>query len=101
MPSMWHCSGGDTLTEFDPFRELVSWVEGGHAPYRVIATGRDDAGNVVRTRPVFPYPLRAKYDGSGSIDDAANFVAAPGFGFRDRIRWAGEDLYYRPGPVAP
>jgi feruloyl esterase len=101
VPSMWHCAGGDTLTEFDPFRELVSWVEGGRAPFRIIASGRDQAGNVVRTRPVFPYPLRAKYDGSGSVDDAANFVAATGFGFQDRIRWAGEDLHYRPGPVAP
>jgi feruloyl esterase len=101
VPSMWHCSGGDTLTEFDPFRSLVSWVEGGHAPYRLVATGKDRSGNVLRTRPVFPYPLRAKYTGSGSVDDAANFVAAPGFGFSDRIRWAGEDLYYRPGPVAP
>ena len=100
VPSMWHCAGGDTLTEFDPFRALVSWVEGGRAPSRIIAEGRDSEGDVVRTRPVFPYPLRAKYDGSGSVDDAANFVAAPGFGFRDRIRWAGEDLY-RSGPVAP
>jgi feruloyl esterase len=98
---MWHCSGGDTLTEFDPIRSLVSWVEGGHAPYRLTATGKDRDGKVLRTRPVFPYPLRAKYTGSGSVDDAANFVAAPGFGFSDRIRWAGEDLYYRPGPVAP
>lgn len=100
VPSMWHCDGGDTLTGFDPFRALVSWVEGGRAPDRIIAEGRDQDGDVVRTRPVFPYPLRAKYDGSGSVDDAANFVPAPGFGFRDRIRWAGEDLY-RSGPVAP
>ncbi|WP_394615779.1 tannase/feruloyl esterase family alpha/beta hydrolase [Lentzea sp. JNUCC 0626] len=100
VPSMWHCAGGDTLTDFDPFRALVSWVEGGQVPNKIIATGRDEAGNVVRTRPVFPYPLRAKYTGSGSIDDAKNFVAAPGFGFDDRIRWAGEDLY-RSGPVAP
>ncbi|MDX8054770.1 tannase/feruloyl esterase family alpha/beta hydrolase [Lentzea sp. BCCO 10_0798] len=100
VPSMWHCAGGDTLTAFDPFRALVSWVEGGRAPSRIIAEGRDPDGNVVRTRPVFPYPMRARYDGSGSVDDAANFVAAPGFGFQDRIRWAGEDLY-RSGPVAP
>jgi hypothetical protein len=100
VPSMWHCDGGDTLTDFNPLRALVAWVEGGPAPHRIIAEGRDDAGAVVRTRPVYPYPLRAKYDGSGSIDDAANFVAAPGFGFDDRIRWAGEDLY-RSGPVAP
>ncbi|MCG8921486.1 tannase/feruloyl esterase family alpha/beta hydrolase [Lentzea sp. CC55] len=101
VPSMWHCGGGDTLTDFDPFAALVSWVEGGTAPSRILAVGRDDDGNVVRTRPVFPYPLRARYDGSGSVDDASNFVAAPGFGFADRIRWAGEDLYHRPGPVAP
>lgn len=28
-----------------------------------------------RTRPVFPYPLTAKYTGTGSVDDARNFVA--------------------------
>ncbi len=100
VPSMWHCQGGDTLTEFDPLRELVSWVEGGSAPDKVIATGRAADGTVTRTRPVFPYPLRARYDGTGSIDDAANFVAAPGLRFQDRIRWAGEGLY-RSGPVAP
>ena len=36
---------------------------------------------------------------TGSVDDAANFV--PALGHVDgRIRWAGEDLYHRPGPVA-
>ncbi|WP_112268856.1 tannase/feruloyl esterase family alpha/beta hydrolase [Lentzea terrae] len=99
VPSISHCAGGDTLTTFDPLPELVKWVEGGAAPSKVIASGRSADGP--RTRPVFPYPLRAQYDGSGSVDDAANFVAAPGFGFVDRIRWAGEDLYHRPGPVAP
>ncbi len=101
VPSMWHCDGGDTLTGFDPFRSLVSWVEGGQAPFRVLAVGRDQDGNVVRTRPVFPYPLRARYDGSGSVDDASNFGPAPGFGFSDRIRWAGEYQHHLPGPVAP
>lgn len=100
VPSLHHCSLGDKLTNFDPFRELVSWVEGGRAPEKVIAYGYDEDGNLARTRPVFPYPLRAKYDGTGSVDDAANFAPAPGFRFDDRIRWAGEQLY-RPGPVAP
>jgi hypothetical protein len=41
------------------------------------------------------------YDGSGGIDDAANFVPAPPkVRTDDRIHWAGEDLYDRPGPVA-
>jgi feruloyl esterase len=30
-------------------------------------------GKVVRTRPLCAYPEVAKYKGSGSIDDAANF----------------------------
>jgi feruloyl esterase len=28
---------------------------------------------VVRTRPLCPYPQVARYSGQGSIDDAANF----------------------------
>lgn len=31
-------------------------------------------GVVDRSRPLCPYPERAVYLGSGSIDDAANFV---------------------------
>jgi feruloyl esterase len=28
----------------------------------------------MRTRPLCPYPTVARYDGSGSIDDDANFT---------------------------
>lgn len=102
VPTMYHCFTGSKLGEFDPLRETVAWVERGQAPHRVIATGRDEQGNVLRTRPVFPYPLRARYDGSGSVDDAANFVPArplvpPG---NDTIDWAGTYLHHIPGPVA-
>ena len=31
-------------------------------------------GTVVRTRPLCPYPQVARYAGSGSPDDAANFA---------------------------
>ncbi|MBI2150788.1 MAG: tannase/feruloyl esterase family alpha/beta hydrolase, partial [Acidobacteria bacterium] len=31
-------------------------------------------GTVVRTRPLCPYPRAAAYRGSGSTDDARNFV---------------------------
>jgi len=31
-------------------------------------------GKLVRTRPLCPYPQVARYSGSGSSDDAANFV---------------------------
>jgi hypothetical protein len=101
VPSLYHCGGGTTLTEFDPLKELVAWVERGTTPTKVTATGRDTAGNVTRTRPVFTYPQRAVYDGSGSVDDAANFrPAPPSSPPRDVVDWAGNGLYAIPGPVA-
>lgn len=99
VPTMYHCAlGSYKLNTVDPFPALVDWVEHDTAPTRLIASQQSN-GQVLRTRPVFPYPLRARYDGTGSIDDAANF--GPALGHVDgRIRWAGEDLYHRPGPVA-
>ncbi|MGW4113236.1 tannase/feruloyl esterase family alpha/beta hydrolase [Actinosynnema sp. NPDC004786] len=102
VPGLHHCGGGDRLTGVDPIRDLLAWVEDGVAPDRIIATGRDAGGRVVRTRPVFPYPLTARYDGTGSVDDAANFVAAPPAGpTRDSVDWLGVTLHREPGPVAP
>jgi hypothetical protein len=54
---------------------IVRWVEDGQAPERIVGELRDSSGNVVRTRPFFPYPQAAAYKGSGSTDDAANFIA--------------------------
>lgn len=54
---------------------IVRWVEEGQAPDKLIAERRDSSGKVTRTRPLFPYPRVAKYKGSGSTDDAENFVA--------------------------
>jgi len=56
---------------FYPLTPLERWVEQGQAPERIIATG----GVVpTRTRPLCPYPKVARYNGRGSIDDAANFT---------------------------
>ncbi|MEO7145804.1 MAG: tannase/feruloyl esterase family alpha/beta hydrolase [Bryobacteraceae bacterium] len=52
-------------------------MEQGAAPVRLVAANVVQ-GKPVRTRPLCPYPQAAKYKGSGSIDDAANFdCAAP------------------------
>jgi len=55
----------------------------------LIASYFNDAGDtIVRTRPVFPYPKVARYDGSGSIDDTSNFVAAdPPVAHDGDVRW--------------
>jgi feruloyl esterase len=72
VPGMGHCGGGHGPNEFDMLEVLEQWRELGHAPAAVVAAQRQN-GEIVRTRPLCPYPQVAKYDGSGSIDEAANF----------------------------
>ena len=39
----------------------------------IIATKFDGAGNLTLSRPVCAYPAEAVYNGSGNVNDAANF----------------------------
>ncbi|MDH3682087.1 MAG: tannase/feruloyl esterase family alpha/beta hydrolase [Acidimicrobiia bacterium] len=75
LPGMSHCGGGPGPSVVDFLTPLENWVEHGIAPDQVIASRFAGDGTVDRTRPVFPYPLVARYDGTGSTDDATNFVA--------------------------
>jgi feruloyl esterase len=70
-PGMTHCAGGLSLDTFDPLAALVDWVENGHAPERLVASGAAFPG---RTRPLCPYPEQSRYVGEGSIEDARNFA---------------------------
>ncbi|HEV2202625.1 MAG TPA: tannase/feruloyl esterase family alpha/beta hydrolase [Bryobacteraceae bacterium] len=72
-PGMGHCRGGEGPDTFDKVGALEQWFEQGKAPDKLIASHSTD-GKVDRTRPLCPYPQVAKYKGSGSIDEAANFV---------------------------
>jgi feruloyl esterase len=72
VPGMEHCGGGVGPNQFDYVTTMEQWVEQGKAPTEMIATHLT-AGKADRTRPLCAYPLQAKYKGSGSIDDAANF----------------------------
>lgn len=74
-PGMAHCAGGEGPSDFDKLRALEQWVEQGQAPDRILASHRSN-GTVDRTRPLCPYPQVARYTGTGSIDEAANFVCA-------------------------
>ncbi len=88
VPGMQHCGGGpgpDTfgatpaVGQSDPQHSmslaLENWVEHGSMPGKIIAT-KYAVGHAVRTRPLCPYPQVARYSGSGSTDDAANFTCA-------------------------
>jgi hypothetical protein len=87
-PGVAHCGGGDGPNTFDVLTPVMAWAESGKPPGKVVAS------NATRSRPVYPYPAVARYDGSGSTDDAANFVpftprTEPGPGYH----WIGERLY--------
>ena len=108
-PGGYHCGGGKGPFDVDLLSPIMAWVERGDAPYKLIASHtagpngppppRPDAqrGKPDRTRPVFPYPLVAVYTGTGSIDDAANFVPRmPANNLPDHFDWLGSS-FFRPG----
>lgn len=76
VPGMQHCGGGPGPAKFDMVTPLEQWVEHGTAPDRVLASHVTATGAVDRTRPLCPYPMEAQWNGTGSTDDAQNFVCA-------------------------
>ena len=77
VPGMAHCSGGPATDTYDALQAMVDWVEKGVAPDAIAA--RATATNAYfpnRTRPLCAYPKFAKYKGTGSLEDAANFSCA-------------------------
>ncbi|MBS0455168.1 MAG: tannase/feruloyl esterase family alpha/beta hydrolase [Proteobacteria bacterium] len=89
VPGMNHSSGGIATDQYDALDALVNWVEKGVAPDRIVASARGagnagGANNEVpaswasdRTRPLCPYPLVARYNGSGDSERAQNFSCKP------------------------
>ena len=77
-PGVAHCAGGVGPQPQGMFDALVNWVERGRAPDQILAA-KSIAG-LTQTRPLCPYPAFARWTGSGSTDDAANFVCRTSFG---------------------
>ena len=71
-PGMAHCGGGVGPDRHDSMTAVIDWVEKGKRPDSMLASRVVD-DQVVRTRPLCPYPQVARYSGEGSIDEAANF----------------------------
>jgi len=72
IPGMFHCWGGTNVDRFDGMTALINWVERGVAPDAILA-GREEEGELVRTRPVCAYPDVAVYRGTGDPNSAENF----------------------------
>ena len=73
VPGMGHCGGGEGPNTFDMVTPLEQWVERKQAPENIVASHKTD-GKVDRTRPLCPYPQVARYTGTGSSDEATNFM---------------------------
>jgi feruloyl esterase len=72
VPGMAHCGGGDGTSSFDMVAAIDTWVATKTAPSTIPAS--KTGGPVPRTRPLCAYPAVATYKGTGSTDEAANFV---------------------------
>ena len=92
-PGVEHCNGGPGPNSFGQtghptavgpkfglFDALEDWVEKDVPAGDVVATKYAPAPpgvyKVVMTRPLCPYPMVAKYKGTGNTSDAANFVCS-------------------------
>src|SRR2546427_4979961 len=73
MPGVLHCAGGAGPDKVDWPAAIDAWVDGGKAPDRIVAR-KVLNGETKRTRPLCAYPQRAVYKGSGSTDEAENFI---------------------------
>lgn len=78
VPGMNHCSGGAGAFAIDYLSHLEAWVEKGEVPDKMIGAHLEGDKSFSKkakfTRPIFPYPVRAKYKGSGDPNDAENFI---------------------------
>ncbi len=72
IPGMGHVTGvfNARISSLD---YLEAWVEKGQAPGELVATDVNSETQG-RTRPVCHYPEWPRYRGSGSMDEADNFV---------------------------
>jgi len=81
-PGMSHCLAGPGPNVIDALGTLDKWRQGGPAPETMIATKYDNdlfgylgfPAKPVRTRPLCAFPKVARWIGTGSTDDAANFT---------------------------
>lgn len=76
-PGVGHCAGGAGPNPVGTFDAVVNWVENGVAPDTLLAS-RTLPGGAIRTRPLCAFPKTAMWTGTGSTDDAANFVCMDG-----------------------
>jgi feruloyl esterase len=100
IPGVYHCNlyGGPNFTQEDFLTPMMNWVEDGARPDKIVVEFTKDAhsSDVIRSRPLFPYPAEVAYT-SGDPGSASSYERSePAETFNDRLAWLGID-HYRPG----
>jgi Tannase and feruloyl esterase len=85
LPGVDHCWGGEGASVVDFLSYMEAWIEKNQAPDIMMSAhvkaGTDvidwpsDPAAIGFTRPVYPYPLQAKYKGTGDPNKAENYRA--------------------------
>jgi feruloyl esterase len=87
IPGRSHCGGGVGAAAIDALGAMEQWVEQGQAPDMIVGAHVDsesrrdflhlplNMSSAQFTRPHFPYPLQARYKGTGDTSDYRNFMA--------------------------
>ncbi len=73
MPGVLHCGGGQGPSQVNMLAVIRDWVEKGIVPGRLVLT-RQEQGRTVMTRPVYPWPQEAVWDGKGDPNVESSFV---------------------------
>ena len=119
LPGVYHCGKGEGPSAIDLLTPMMDWVENDRAPDAIMTQTAVGAGNgfgqppsaskndkvkapaasaPMRSRPVYPYPALARYQGSGDPDSAASYVRSKALYTRPTPAWAGADFFR---PYAP
>lgn len=78
IPGMCHCSGGPATDQFDGLSALMTWVEAGQAPDKIVASVDSSNAEISkdwnknRTRPLCVWPNIPKYK-SGDKEKGESF----------------------------
>lgn len=115
-PGMYHCSNGEGPYQVDLLTPMMAWVEGGTAPDAVVAQRPKQAAGsdfgaptgppggmkpaaaspatveIVRSRPVYPWPHLAVYAGTGDPAQASSFLEGKAIVFT-MPQWAGSAFF--------
>ncbi|MGC3964161.1 MAG: tannase/feruloyl esterase family alpha/beta hydrolase [Rhodocyclaceae bacterium] len=99
-PGVAHCGSGEGLASMDMVTAIVTWVEQGKAPDAITTYRTDASNNVTASRPLYPYPAVAKYNGTGDANAAASYTRAAALYTDLTPDWAGASWYAPYGPTS-